>query len=90
MTELASTEEKLQLNSGALLLERIRYFGNLFPQLCERQGDKGLCVRVHANSFSRVQLFATPWTVAHQAPLSMLVLQARILEWVAMTSKGSS
>ena len=25
-------------------------------------------------------LFATPWTVAHQAPLSM-VLQARILEW---------
>ena len=21
--------------------------------------------------FSRVQLFATPWTVAHQAPLSM-------------------
>ena len=48
MTELASTEEKLQLNSGALLLERIRYFGNLFPQLCERQGDKGLCVHVHA------------------------------------------
>ena len=24
-----------------------------------------------ANSLSRVQLFATPWTVAHQAPLSM-------------------
>jgi len=23
------------------------------------------------NRFSRVQLFATPWTVAHQAPLSM-------------------
>ena len=22
-------------------------------------------------AFSRVQLFATPWTVAHQAPLSM-------------------
>ena len=27
---------------------------------------------------------ATPWTVAHQAPLSMGVLQARILEWVAI------
>ena len=26
------------------------------------------CVLHH---FSRVQLFATPWTVAHQAPLSM-------------------
>ena len=26
---------------------------------------------VHAQSCSRVQLFATPWTVARQAPLSM-------------------
>ena len=33
----------------------------------------------------------TPWTVARQASLSMRVLQARILEWVAMlSSKGSS
>ena len=35
---------------------------------------------------SHVRLFATPWTVAHQAPLSMGILQARILEWVAMPS----
>ena len=28
----------------------------------------------------------TPWTVAHQAPLSVRILQARILEWVAMPS----
>ena len=27
---------------------------------------------------------ATPWTVACQAPLSMGILQARILEWVAL------
>ena len=33
---------------------------------------------------SHVQLFVTPWTVAHQAPLSMRILQARILERVAM------
>ena len=40
---------------------------------------------------SCVQLFETPWTVACQAPLSMGILQARILEWVAMpSSKGSS
>ena len=26
---------------------------------------------MHVQSFSRVQLFVTPWTVAHQAPLSM-------------------
>ena len=38
-----------------------------------------------------VQVFATAWTVAHWAPLSMGILQARILEWVAMpSSRGSS
>jgi len=26
----------------------------------------------------------TPWTAAHQALLSISILQARILEWVAM------
>ena len=37
------------------------------------------------------QLFVTPWTVACQAPLSVGILQARILEWVAMPSfRGSS
>ena len=30
---------------------------------------------------SCVQLFVTPWTVAWQAPLSMGIFQARILEW---------
>ena len=29
---------------------------------------------------------ATPWTVACQAPLSMGILQARILEWLTMPS----
>ena len=38
--------------------------------------------------FSRVQLCATPWTVAHQAPLSMGILQARIQEWVACPPPG--
>ena len=33
---------------------------------------------------SRVCLFAILWTVARQAPLSMGILQAGILEWVAM------
>ena len=38
----------------------------------------------YAKLFSYVQLFATTLTVAHQVPLSMRLLQARILEWVAM------
>ena len=38
-----------------------------------------------------VGLFMTPWTVAHQAPLSMGILQARIPEWAAMpSSRGLS
>ena len=44
-----------------------------------------------AQSFSCVQLFATPWTVARQAPLSVGFSWARILEWVAISSsRGSS
>ena len=38
-----------------------------------------------------VGFFVTPWTVASQAPLSTGILQARILEWVAMpSSRGYS
>ena len=37
-----------------------------------------------------VQLFETAWTVAHQAPLSVGILQARILEWLAMPSSRAS
>ena len=41
-------------------------------------------------SLSCVQLFVTLWTVAHQAPLSMGILQARILEWVDIPFSGGS
>ena len=34
------------------------------------------------------QLSVTPWTVARQAPLSMGILQARVLEWVAVPPPG--
>ena len=39
-----------------------------------------------AKLLSLVQLFVTLWTIARLAPLSMGILQARILEWVAMPS----
>ena len=38
----------------------------------------------------RVWLFMTPYTATYQAPLSLGILQARILEWVAMPSYRSS
>ena len=40
---------------------------------------------------SRLVTLVTPRTVAHQAPLSVGILQARILEWLVMpSSRGSS
>ena len=38
-----------------------------------------VCVCVRAQLLSHVQLFLTPWTVAHQA---------RMLEWVAISPPG--
>ena len=43
-----------------------------------------------AQSLSPVGFFATPWTVAHQAPLSLGSLQPGILEQVAMPSSRGS
>ena len=48
---------------------------------------KCMCVQL----LSYVQLSVTPWTAVHQASLSMVILQARMLEWVASAfSRGSS
>ena len=42
-------------------------------------------VNVNMKSLSRVRLFATPWAVAYQAPLSMGFFQAIVLEWIAIS-----
>ena len=39
--------------------------------------------KVKVKSLSHVWLLVTPWTTAHQAPLSM-IFQARVLEWGAI------
>ena len=45
----------------------------------------------HACMLSHVQLLATPWTISLQAPLVHGILQARIPEWVTISSsRGSS
>ena len=44
---------------------------------------------LEVKSLSPIRLFATPWTVAYQAPPSMRFFQARVLEWVAISfSRG--
>ena len=50
-----------------------------------------MCVCACVCVLSHVQLFATPWAVARQAPLSMGIFQAKTLEWAAIpSSRGSS
>ena len=39
---------------------------------------------MRAPLLSPFQILCNPWTVAHQAPLSVGFLQAKILEWVAI------
>ena len=57
------------------------------PHICSNHSEISCC----AEPLSHVQLFVSPWTVALQVPLSMGILQERILEWVAMPfSRGSS
>ena len=52
------------------------------------------CIRVARGCVSHSVMsdsFAILWTVAHQAPQSKGILQARILDWVAVpSSRGSS
>ena len=54
------TTKHISLNSVIAMMMSIH-----FPQVLL------FSVRAKAWSLSCVQLFATPWTVAHQAPLSM-------------------
>ena len=51
---------------------------------CRRTNVQGPGGGVWVCVLSHVQLFATPWTVACQVPVSMGIFQARILEWVAI------
>ena len=52
--------------------------------------QKGILRNTHVCLVAHLCLIATPWTVARQAPLSMGILQARILEWAAMPSSRGS
>ena len=72
-------------------IKRQKVSGDLIPGKTNPSCLAGACQRMCIQLLSHVQLFATPWTVAHQAPLSMRLFQARILERVAISfSRGSS
>ena len=71
-----------EVDNKVKLLRQIR------RQMRETRNNTSMKVKV--KSLSHVRLFATPWTVVYQAPLSMGFFQARILEWVAMPSSKRS
>ena len=73
-----------------MLLQFLKYFMVWMTEYTLLGSSRDvLCCAVLSHSV--MSDFVTPWTVAHQAPLSMGILQARTLEWVAMpSSRGSS
>ena len=72
---------------GLRALLQLQEFRKHLKGLNEKACKEVTCM---LSRFSHVQLCATLWTVASQAPLSMAILQARILEWVAMLSSRGS
>ena len=78
-----------------LICSKVCYFQcsktifSLLPSICML--FVCVCVCVCALPHSVMSTYVMLWTVAHQTPLSMGILQARILEWVAISSsRGSS
>ena len=74
------------LNSEIILYE-LMWFSPLFSPQTKKvvSINNVFCVLSH---FSRIQLFATVWTIVLQAPLPMKFSKARMLEWVAMPFSG--
>ena len=73
------------------LLEQLsRWFREQWVEFEENWVGKFFLHAYVLSHFSRVQLFVILWTLACQAPLSMGILQARMLEWVTMPSSGGS
>ena len=65
-------------------------WGNVGITTSVERGDTDL-MRLRGSPGKGTLLFVTPWAAACQAPVSMGILQASILEWVAMPySRDSS
>ena len=83
--------------SSVQSLSRVRLFAT--PWTIARQASPSRCLKPHmlsnpacvqAKSLQSCPTLCHLWTVARQAPLSMGILQERILEWVAMPSSRES
>ena len=79
---------------GVWVQSRVRDLGSHMPCSAAKKKLVKIMNRAGAQSLqvclTQHRLSVTPWTVARRAPLSTGVLQARILDWVAMPSSGGS
>ena len=80
-------ENEASIPSSTLLNPRARSSNK--QENSSKRYSSLFCARV-LSRFSRVWLFVTLWTIAPQAPLSMGILQERLLEWIAMLPPGLS
>ena len=82
ITTKPNCELPLQRMVTGILVQFLKFqlwAASSFPQVSS--------VQVYAHQVTSVMSdSATPWTAAHQAPLSMGIFQARTLEWVALPS----
>ena len=80
LSKYSKAYESLRINTGSELIK-----SNSVKKKKKAQEFKSM------NSLRCVQFYATTWTVAHPGPSVHGILQARILEWVAISSsRGSS
>ena len=71
-------------NSCGKMWARVTFI--LFSTITHLRVEFSTC---HSPKDIHVWNFATPWAIACQAPLSMGILQARVLEWVAIPPPGN-
>ena len=62
----------------------------MFKQENKRSSNSDVKVKVKVKLLSRVRLFATPWTVAYQAPPSMGFSRQECWSGVPFPSPGSN
>ena len=68
-----SQTDQLEMQVLLIRMSVLTWFSWVGPTTTSFRGGGGW---VH---FSRIQLFATPWTIAHQAPLSMELFMQELL-----------
>ena len=90
MTSLLWTARKKYITKCNILQAERQIFWPVFS-ISLSAWNTVLCVLCGTELLSHIRPFVTPWAAARQAPLSMRILQASILEWVSMpSSRGSS